>query len=104
MENRNPAWKRNQNYNYNERQFRFGPIEVEVRDGNIDQAIRELKNKMSKDGILAELKVRRCYEKPSEKKRRKHREAIKKTRKSRGRKARVARQNNSSENRWATQS
>lgn len=97
MDNKQPAWKRNNNYNnnnsdYRERQFSIGPIEVEVRNGDIDQALKELKNKLSKDGILGELKARRCYEKPSEKKRRKHREALKALRKSRGRKARVARQ------------
>jgi small subunit ribosomal protein S21 len=91
MENKTPAWKRNNSDSY-DRQTRLGPIEVEVRNGDIDQALRELKNKLSKDGILAELKARRCYEKPSEKKRRKHREALKQMRKSRGRKARVARQ------------
>ncbi len=91
MENKTPAWKRNDSNSY-ERQSHVGPIEVEVRNGDIDRALRELKNKLSKDGILAELKARRCYEKPSEKKRRKHREALKKMRKSRGRKARVARQ------------
>lgn len=98
MENKTPAWKRNDSdYGYHERQFRLGPIEVEVRNDDIDQALKELKNKLSKDGILAELKARRCYEKPSEKKRRKHREALKKNRKSRGRKARVARQNSQPE-------
>jgi len=91
MENKQPAWKRNDSEgSYNP--FRISVVEVEVRNGDIDQALKELKNKMSKDGILAELKARRCYEKPSEKKRRKHREALKKMRKSRGRKARVARQ------------
>lgn len=65
------------------------PLEVEVRDGDIEQAIKILRNKMSKDGILTELRHRRFAEKPSEKRRRKHREALKKMRsKSRGRKVR----------------
>ena len=89
-----PAWKRQE---YDRDQNRVGPIEVEVRNGDIDQALRELKNKMAKEGILAELKFRRSYEKPSEKKRCKHREALKKMRKSRGRKARVARQGQSNQ-------
>ena len=92
MENKQPAWKRNNDSENYHGSFRISVVEVEVRNGDIDQALKELKNKMSKDGILAELKARRSYEKPSEKKRRKHREALKKMRKSRGRKARVARQ------------
>lgn len=95
MENRQqPAWKRNDNQNYSrpfDQGSRVGPIEVEVRNGDIEQALKELKNKLAKDGIMADLKARRSYEKPSEKKRRKHREAIKKMRKSRGRKARMTR-------------
>ena len=91
MENKQPAWKRSE---HSEPQGFISHIEVEVRDGNIDDALKVLKNKMSKEGILTEIKKRRCYEKPSEKKRHKHREAIKKMRKSRGRKARMARQDN----------
>jgi len=56
------------------------PLEVEVRDNDIEQAIKVLRNKMSKDGILTELRQRRFAEKPSEKRRRKHREALKKRR------------------------
>jgi small subunit ribosomal protein S21 len=48
-----------------------------------------LKNKMSKEGVLQELKRRRAAEKPSVKKRRKHREALKRTRKSKGRARRL---------------
>ena len=84
---RKPAWKRT-----NDVRPKFErnlcPLEVVVRDNDITQALKVLKNKMSKDGILGELKTRRFAEKPSEKKRRKHREALKKLRKSRGRKAR----------------
>ena len=64
------------------------PLEVVVKDNDVMQAFKILKHKMSKDGILSELKRRRFAEKPSEARRRKHREAIKKMRKSRGRKAR----------------
>jgi small subunit ribosomal protein S21 len=96
MDRQQPAWKRNDHYN--EPQGFISHIEVEVRDGNIDDALKVLKNKMSKEGILTEIKKRRSYEKPSEKKRRKHREAIKKMRKSRGRKARMARQDNNRDN------
>lgn len=84
-DNRRPAWKKAP------REHKIGPLEVLVRDGDIGKALSALKSKMNKDGILSELKRRRFAEKPSEKRRRKHREAIKKLRKSRGRKTRVAR-------------
>jgi small subunit ribosomal protein S21 len=43
----------------------FGkPVEVEVRD-SLEKAMKILKQKMSKEGILQELKRRRFYEKPS---------------------------------------
>ena len=80
---RRPAWKKQED------EFCVRPLEVVVENGDIEFAIKLLKNKVSRDGILAELKKRRFAEKPSEEKRRKHREALKKMRKSRGRKARV---------------
>ncbi len=55
------------------------PLEVEVRD-SIEKAMKILKQKMSKEGILQELKRRRFYEKPSVKKKRKTREARKRLR------------------------
>ena len=61
------------------------PIEVDVRYGDVGQALRVLKNRMSKEGLLQELKRRRHAEKPSEKKRRKQREALRRLRKSKGR-------------------
>lgn len=64
------------------------PVEVTVRDGDISQALRALKTRMSKEGLLSDLKRRRHAEKPSEKKRRKRREAMKRVRKSKGRKRR----------------
>ena len=49
----------------------FGkPVEVEVRD-SLEKAMKILKQKMSKEGILQELKRRRFYEKPSVKRKRK---------------------------------
>ena len=56
------------------------PLEVEVRD-SVDKALKILKQKMSKEGILQELKRRRFYEKPSVKRKRKQAEARKKRRK-----------------------
>ena len=51
-------------------------IYVEVRKGNVEQAMRVLKRKVQKEGLIKELKMRQYYEKPSEKKRRKKKENI----------------------------
>jgi small subunit ribosomal protein S21 len=59
----------------------FRPIEVEVKD-NLDKALRALKNRMSREGVLQELKKRRFFEKPSVKRKRKIREAQKRLRRS----------------------
>jgi len=89
--NRQPEWKKTKKENN-----RVGPLEVEVRNNDVGQALKVLKHKMSVEGVLAEVKKRRFAEKPSDKKRRKHREAIKKLRKSRGKKVRQ-RQTNTQE-------
>ena len=41
---------------------------VSVRDNNVDQALRVLKKKMQREGMFREMRNRRAYEKPSEKK------------------------------------
>jgi len=51
-------------------------ITVEVRKGNVEQAMRVLKRKVQKEGIVKELRERQYYEKPSAKKRRKKKENI----------------------------
>ena len=65
---------------YSDRQIVFRPLEVEVKD-NLEKAMKALKQKMSKEGVLQELKRRRFYEKPSVKRKRKMREALKRRRK-----------------------
>ena len=50
-------------------------MEVKVFDNDVEKAIKILKNKLSKSGIFKELKVRRAYEKPSVKRKRKAIEA-----------------------------
>ena len=57
------------------------PLEVTVRDNRVEQAIRQLKNRLAREGILRELKNRRHYFKPSELKRIKRREAARRRRK-----------------------
>jgi len=56
-------------------------VSVNVRDNNVDQALRVLKKKMQREGIFREMKLRRHYEKPSEKKAREDAEAIRRSRK-----------------------
>ena len=56
-------------------------MQVLVRDNNIDQALRVLKKKMQREGVFREMKQRRSYEKPSEKKNREMAEAIRRARK-----------------------
>ena len=51
-------------------------ITIQVRNGNLEQALRVLKKKSQKAGILKELKARQYFEKPSEKKRRRKKEGI----------------------------
>lgn len=54
---------------------------VYVRDNNVDQALRALKKKMQREGIFREIKLRRHFEKPSEKRVREMSEAIRRSRK-----------------------
>ncbi len=51
-------------------------ITVEVRHGNVEKAMRVLKKKLQKDGMMKELKRRQYYQKPSEIKREKKKEGI----------------------------
>ena len=57
------------------------PVHVIVRDNNVDQALKALKNKMQREGIFREMKLRGHFEKPSEKKAREKAEAIRRSRK-----------------------
>jgi small subunit ribosomal protein S21 len=50
-------------------------LEVKVFDNDVDKALKVLKNKLSKNGLFKELKLRRAYEKPSVKRKRKALEA-----------------------------
>ncbi len=52
-----------------------------MRDNNVDQALRALKKKMQREGIFREMKLRRSYEKPSERKARERAEAVRRARK-----------------------
>ena len=51
-------------------------IRVEVRNGNLEQAMRVLKKKVLKEGIIKDYRAKSVYEKPSERKRRKKKEGL----------------------------
>ena len=51
-------------------------ITIEVRNNNVEKALRVLKKKLNKDGQMKELKLRQYYQKPSEIKREKKKEGI----------------------------
>lgn len=56
-------------------------MEVTVKDNNVEQALRVLKKKMQREGIFREMKRRRNYEKPSEKRVREEAESARRARK-----------------------
>ncbi|MBN2516650.1 MAG: 30S ribosomal protein S21 [Deltaproteobacteria bacterium] len=60
-------------------------MEVKVIDNDVEKALKILKNKLSKNGLFKELKLRRAYEKPSVKKKRKALEARRRTAKAKRR-------------------
>ncbi|MDA9761304.1 30S ribosomal protein S21 [bacterium] len=51
-------------------------MKIDVRNGNLEQAMRVLKKKVLKEGIFRLAKEKSVYEKPSERKRRKKKEGI----------------------------
>jgi len=56
-------------------------MQIIVRDNNVDQALRALKKKLQREGVYREMKLRRHYEKPSEKRAREHAAAVSRARK-----------------------
>lgn len=60
--------------------IKSSPMEVIV-DHGVERAIKVLKRKLIKEGLFKELKSRRYYSKPSEEKKRKLKESLKKIRK-----------------------
>ena len=56
-------------------------VSVNVRDNNVEQALKILKKKMQREGLFREMKLRRHYEKPSEKKAREKSESVRRWRK-----------------------
>jgi len=64
-------------------------VQVFVRDNDVAKALRILKKKMQREGIFRELKAKRAYEKPSEKRVRKKAEAVRRRRKLERKRARL---------------
>jgi small subunit ribosomal protein S21 len=65
----------------NWRESESAAVQVIVRDNNVDQALKALKKKMQREGIFREMKLRRAYEKPSERRAREKAEAVRRARK-----------------------
>ena len=51
-------------------------MQILVRDNNVDQALRALKKKLQREGVCREMKLRRHFEKPSEKRAREKAAAV----------------------------
>ena len=56
-------------------------LQVQVRDNNVDQALRVLKKRLQREGVFREMKLRKYFEKPSEERVRRKAEAIRRNRK-----------------------
>ena len=56
-------------------------IKIDVKDNNVDQALRILKRKLQREGFFRILKIKSNYEKPSERKNRERQENIKRSKK-----------------------
>ena len=56
-------------------------IKIDVKDNNVEQALRVLKRKLQRYGFIKIVKLKNTYEKPSEKKKRILQENIKRVKK-----------------------
>lgn len=72
---------KNYKHTRKERPPRDEGLIVTVRDGNLEKAMRIFKKKVQKAGVLKDAKEKRFFEKPSEKKQRKKKEAVRRWRK-----------------------
>lgn len=60
-------------------------VTVDVRSNDVNQALRRLKKILNREGVFREVKDRRYCEKPFEKRQRKDREAVRRSRKNESR-------------------
>jgi small subunit ribosomal protein S21 len=56
-------------------------IKVDVRDNNVDKALRILKKKLLKEGFMKRYKEKQYYIKPSERKKERRKESIRRIKK-----------------------
>jgi len=56
-------------------------LKIDVRDNNVEQALRVLKKRLQREGVFREMRLREHYEKPSVKRARKKAEGIRRVRK-----------------------
>ena len=56
-------------------------MQVQVRDNNVDQALRVLKKKLQREGVFRVMKLKQHFEKPSVKRAREKAEAVRRARK-----------------------
>jgi len=56
-------------------------MRIEVRNGNVDKALKILKKKLFDDGSIRDAMERRYYEKPSDTRRKRHKEAVNRSKK-----------------------
>ncbi|MDA7606155.1 30S ribosomal protein S21 [Pelagibacteraceae bacterium] len=56
-------------------------MKIEVKDNNVEQALRVLKRKLQKEGFFKVVKMKSTYEKPSERKKRLTDENVKRVKK-----------------------
>ena len=59
-------------------------MKVVVRRGNFEKAIRQFKRNTIEEGIIIEVREREYYEKPCNKRRRKHKAAVNRSKKKNG--------------------
>ena len=71
--------------------IRLKEIQVKVYDNDLEKAMRVLKKKIQNDGLFKRLKLKKSYEKPSEYRRRKQREALRRQRIAASKRARFGR-------------
>ncbi|BCA78469.1 MAG: 30S ribosomal protein S21 [Desulfuromonadales bacterium] len=56
-------------------------MEIKVIDGNLVKAMKVMKRKLQQEGLFRDMKAQRFYEKPSVKRKRKQKEALRRERK-----------------------
>jgi len=56
-------------------------VHIQVRDNNVEQAIRVLKKKLQREGVFRAIKIKHTYEKPSQRRVRTKAEALRRMRK-----------------------